>query len=385
MDSIEGVDYLVDRYAVLGVARDATHEEIASAVKEQRAQYHPDRLIKAGPDVLVAAERARERINLAAEILMNKEARPLYDARLAEFEDKHPHLVSKNGTPIIDLERQRLNLDYLLQDEILDTSDLEKQAATMIGFDQKRLDRARKYYALDPTDPDADDALRQELTAQYGMLTLMEDFAWMRAGMHGWTDEGGLMRDAEAYVDRIEAEIAKTSLTIIPAAVATRQNAVLIGVAPPPLLLAGPNGSSAASDAPTTDLVVAEAKRRFELRAADIREIAARKQAALLELLDHSKTVVLAESECPIYDLFLVKGEGEEATAMIAFRLEATNADLTGIVDFESVTLTDLKSQSFEGTAIAVMYNAELGEPIVQIRRLAETILRKLADKPAVS
>jgi preprotein translocase subunit Sec63 len=46
-----------DPYAVLGVARDASRDEIAHAYREQLKRYHPDRVADLGPELQQVAHR----------------------------------------------------------------------------------------------------------------------------------------------------------------------------------------------------------------------------------------------------------------------------------------------------------------------------------------
>ena len=46
-----------DPWAVLGVARDATRDEIVRAYREQLKRYHPDRVAGLGPELQEVAHR----------------------------------------------------------------------------------------------------------------------------------------------------------------------------------------------------------------------------------------------------------------------------------------------------------------------------------------
>jgi curved DNA-binding protein CbpA len=71
---------LIDYYDLLGVARDATQEELRHAYREAALRYHPDRNNNPG-DI----ERFLE-IGQAYETLIDPEQRAEYDAQLIEHE-----------------------------------------------------------------------------------------------------------------------------------------------------------------------------------------------------------------------------------------------------------------------------------------------------------
>jgi curved DNA-binding protein CbpA len=72
-----------DPYGVLGVARNATPDEIKAAYRELVAKYHPDRHQGNPLEELAAAKLAE--INRAYEILSDPERRAAYDAGQPPF------------------------------------------------------------------------------------------------------------------------------------------------------------------------------------------------------------------------------------------------------------------------------------------------------------
>lgn len=58
---------LDDAYAVLGLTKDATDEEVRKAFRKMALQYHPDRVATLGEDVKAAANRKFQEINEAKE------------------------------------------------------------------------------------------------------------------------------------------------------------------------------------------------------------------------------------------------------------------------------------------------------------------------------
>ena len=83
------------------------------------------------------------------EVLLNSGMRPLYDERLDEFETHSPDLISKNGTPILNLQRERIDLDFLLAGNETDTTFYEKQALHMSGYSQASLEAMKGLFTTD--------------------------------------------------------------------------------------------------------------------------------------------------------------------------------------------------------------------------------------------
>jgi hypothetical protein len=52
-------------HEVLGVARSATHAEVAAAYRARISEYHPDKVAKMGIEIRAVAERKSKQINIA--------------------------------------------------------------------------------------------------------------------------------------------------------------------------------------------------------------------------------------------------------------------------------------------------------------------------------
>lgn len=69
-------------YEILGVAPDASHDEVKSAYLERAMRFHPDRHADAAPEVRARADFQMREVNAAWEVLRNPARRADYDARL---------------------------------------------------------------------------------------------------------------------------------------------------------------------------------------------------------------------------------------------------------------------------------------------------------------
>lgn len=69
-------------YEILGVAPDASHDEVKSAYLDRAMRFHPDRHADATPDARARADFQMREVNAAWEVLRNPARRADYDARL---------------------------------------------------------------------------------------------------------------------------------------------------------------------------------------------------------------------------------------------------------------------------------------------------------------
>ncbi|RYF29149.1 MAG: hypothetical protein EOO17_02670 [Chloroflexi bacterium] len=95
----EGVDYLVDLYAAVGIDRSAASDEVNSSIKARLLEYHPDRLQGLAPEFRSKGERMAVLLNRAKLVLLDETSRGEYDTILSEWGGP----ISSDGTPIIKL------------------------------------------------------------------------------------------------------------------------------------------------------------------------------------------------------------------------------------------------------------------------------------------
>jgi curved DNA-binding protein CbpA len=86
-------------YDVLGVAADATGDELRAAYLARARRLHPDRLIDADPGERVRAEREMQALNEAWRVLGHPPRRREYDRRLAGAERGEPGVPFEPSDP----------------------------------------------------------------------------------------------------------------------------------------------------------------------------------------------------------------------------------------------------------------------------------------------
>lgn len=161
----EGVDYLVDLYAVVGVEQNSKVDDLRTALKERAKEYHPDRLEGLAPEFQEKGERMAVLLNRAREILLNDNKREVYDGILADWNGP----VSKDGTPIVSTARF-FETTGKSSDEIEDIFiDYVARIADMTGYSPSRL------LFLEALIEKSGREIPQELREQYEEALLQKD------------------------------------------------------------------------------------------------------------------------------------------------------------------------------------------------------------------
>jgi len=269
MEPVQGLDYLIDHYAFLGVARDAGQEDIRRAYHEKQLQYHPDRYEGLAPEM---KQTALEKSRLAAEaykLLSDPAARRDYDARLAAWDGP----LSDSGMPVIDLSRPRFRPETLFEGDGADAADKSEATARQFsGHDESMFSVIEKMY-LASSEPSAEvaEAYRQALARKELYLSLKEGLAWNRAGLENQPIDDNAGADYAAAVE-MRLEEARTQVK----AGAERTLQLCASGA---IKLLGDGGEAAArsiKDDPAGALALyqAKAEQHFDAAAEDIRRAA---------------------------------------------------------------------------------------------------------------
>lgn len=163
----EGIDYIVDFYAVAGVELEADPSDINKAINKQMAQYHPDRLSGLAPEIQARGERISRLLNKARGILVDPEKRSQYD----EIRTGWTGPLSKTGDPVITISRAVQAEMAMKSSEEVEQSftDGDEQVDRLASYSQSRLDFLEKMMKV------AGDNVPDDLRQQYEEALLEYD------------------------------------------------------------------------------------------------------------------------------------------------------------------------------------------------------------------
>jgi len=112
----EGVDYITNLYAVVGIEQTAEPDEIKKALNNAIRQYHPDLLEGLAPEFRHKGEQMARILNRARGILLDVDKRVEYDDILDSWDGP----TSTTGTPTITITRSlQAEFDQKTPDEII--------------------------------------------------------------------------------------------------------------------------------------------------------------------------------------------------------------------------------------------------------------------------
>jgi len=182
-NAVHGVDYLIEYYALLGVERGASVEEIIKAYRTKQKQYHPDRFQGLAPELLGQAEDQSNLINEAYAVLGDEAKRREYDQKLADW--KKP--LSKRGEVIINLNESHFSFAALFENLGADPEAREQEAETLAlqfsGFEKATFEFFRKQAESSTgIPPELKVAYLEQLERRDLYLSLREGFLWDSMG-----------------------------------------------------------------------------------------------------------------------------------------------------------------------------------------------------------
>lgn len=275
----EGVDYIIDLYAVAGAEQGQTFDELRQRINQRLFEYHPDRLQGLAPEFLTKGERMAQLLNRAKTILLDPQKKDEYDEVLTEWTGP----VSKDGTPIITLNRQaQAEMEGKTPEVIEDTfTEQTKKLEEMAGYTPTRLSFLEKIIAQ------SGDEIADDLRAQYEDALLQYDRVLAiqeaeRSQLLSLPD-----RSEEGY--RVGVDYADTIIGNIEAAREERKEELRMlaigGVSTRLALLAGE--SAAAENTNLVDPLSLELPAYFDQQAEKVVELAKARQGIVEKRLDN--------------------------------------------------------------------------------------------------
>lgn len=181
--STHGVDYLIDYYALMGIERTASSDEISQAYRQKQKQYHPDKFQGLAPELLAAAERQSNLLNEAYGVLGKEDKRRSYDEQLTAWTGP----LSKNGEIIVNLSDSHFSFETLLGHLGSDPEAYEQRAEELAlqfsGFQRATYDYFRTLAESATGIPPAlKTAYLEQLERRDLYLSLREGFLWESMG-----------------------------------------------------------------------------------------------------------------------------------------------------------------------------------------------------------
>ena len=398
---IEGVHYIFDRYAFLNqvltvgaklLSEDSIHPDpqadIARTIKTARATYHPDRQSRAGEKMQREAERLSLLVDDCERILTNPELKTAYDDRLREFKKNKPQFVSSTGMPIVDLFAEAFDLESLLSDDIVDTSDFESKVKAMVQYDEKTVIQSTALFQSMPENEQIKALHRDILTKKLTYLSLLEDAAWMKIGIHNRKSKTDThLTSADDYAEKVEDALKNIATDGIENHFSQYADAARIGMNKSPLLLQFNTSSADTTQGASGNAIMdpaelavmheklkAKARQNFEIRADYVRDIARQKQSLLQELVKLSPVTALTEIDLknPEYNFYLAN-PGDDGQVFIRLSLDAKTGQAQ-IAEFykDGMTLSELKQRNLSKNSFLVERNTEIVDFLIEVSAAAE-------------
>ena len=386
-DPVEGVHYIFNRYAYLGIEIGADKKAIQSAVRTRRAEVHVDRLVNVSDTLVRQAEHMRGLIDQCAEILLNDEVRPLYDERLKDFLASKPKRVSDSGQPIIFLGEEYFSLDSLLGANVDNMTELEALVRQHTQFDEKSFLQLQKLHSRMTDDDEIRSLYRDALTTKYIYLDILEGMAWERLGYIEKKNKiSGYLLHADDYGSRVDDEIQRVASEVVDDAIRTRNDALRIGVAALPLLLTDESGKNTSGRVMNDDDIARIkdiARTNIESRADYLKQVAAQKQSVMKELAALAIVQDLAprDSDLPQATLYLAQPNDAKSVVMKIILDKRTGQTVHEMM--KPVPLAELSANPSDRNIIVLTRNAEISEPLVEIVQFGQFLCDEWKNRPA--
>lgn len=319
----EGIDYIVDFYAIAGVEPETHPADINKAINKQLSQYHPDRLAGLAPEIQARGERMSRLLNKARGILIAPEKRSQYD----EIRTGWTGPFSKNGDPVITIGRAVQAEMAMKSTEEVEQSleDGDAQVDTLANYSQSRLDFLEKM--METAGNNAPDDLRQqyeEALLEYDRnLSIKEAQRGDLLGLVDLSDKG--YRASLGYGEEKALELEEAKEVQL-----KELRAIAMGKTARKLELL--SGETLESSKELVDLAVIQLPGYFDIVAEQVQGIAERRQSIAQKRLDNYQPIypeIELQGEAKSFAAFGFVGEG--STAWLGFSPDLANSSFDAI------------------------------------------------------
>ncbi len=370
---VEGVDYIFDRYAFLGIAPDAEKQEIEKAISTIRKQNHPDALMARGEEHQKLGKKMTDLADKCSDILLDDTKRKIFDERLDWFKTNKPKCISTDGAVIVDVASLRVDVDSLLQEHVETHDGIQKGMIPDVS--NTMLSSLKKNYTASPDDNEARDAYREALLTRFIALEVKEDLAWQQAGIHGRMESNQATHylvDASYYKDDVSEEIEHTKQNIIPEVVNVHIAGYLGGLPTTKLLASSIEENSdrnlpanAGLNEQAMAAITTKALENFAARTHRINMLAEEKQEILQQILELSPTHELkspsSDSKETLIFLMLNQDNNQNVAAVVSFNNETREMAMVHNDDYQGASIEKLKNMKLPDSSYAIEINKELG------------------------
>jgi hypothetical protein len=129
-----------------------------------------------------------------------------YDHQLEKIKTKNPELISKNGIPILNLNSESFDLDFILSGLKWDFEDsMESKLKQISGYNETVFKMVEDQYQKDNSNQEVKSAYLEQLAHKKAHLDMQEVFAWQKLGLLNFKEPSFL--NDEDYVLKIENKI----------------------------------------------------------------------------------------------------------------------------------------------------------------------------------
>lgn len=366
----EGIDYLIDLYAVADVPQEVEQDELKQALNDRIKQYHPDRLEGLAPEFRAKGERMARLLNRAKKILLDPESRSQYDEVLIEWDGP----LSNDGTPVITIGRHTRADAARKSPEEVDagiTSQIP-QIESMTGYSAPQLSFLEKMVEQ------AGDDVADDLRAAYEEALLRQD----RALAIEEANRGDLLSLPNMENTRYVATLDYAEAKVLALEAARKVykdefvTAALGGVSVRLALLSGENAPETSTALVSPESIDLPAY--FDEQATKIKQIAEKRQAVVEKRLANYR---------PTYPEQELQTEAQPALALrfgsvwLGFVVDA-NEQSVNATDIPEATRQLLAAEEY-AAAIKSGFNVITVEPLEQIdfHELIDAAVEQYVDK----